>query len=98
MMELTYKNILIRNAEEEDASLLARWWNSGSVMAHAGFPLLGDGKYGTERSRRKYQALFSYKLVFTLSDYQGILSYLKGKKFVVTNVDFAEEYFPDINY
>lgn len=67
-------------------------------MAHAGFPLLGDGKYGTERSRRKYQALFSYKLVFTLSDYQGILSYLKGKEFVVTNVDFSEEYFPDINY
>ena len=67
-------------------------------MAHAGFPLFGDGKYGTERSRRKYQALFSYKLVFTLSDYNGVLSYLKGKEFTVSQVDFANEYFPDITF
>ena len=67
-------------------------------MAHAGFPLFGDGKYGTERSRRKHQALFSYKLVFTLSNYDGVLSYLKGKVFTVNNVDFAGEYFPDMKY
>ena len=67
-------------------------------MAHAGFPLLGDGKYGTERSRRKHQALFSYKLVFTLSNYDGVLSYLKGKVFTVNNVYFAGEYFHDMKY
>lgn len=38
-MELTYKNIQIRNATAEDAPLLAQWWNDGSIMAHAGFPL-----------------------------------------------------------
>lgn len=37
-MLLTYGKITIRNAVSEDAPLLARWWNDGSVMAHAGFP------------------------------------------------------------
>lgn len=38
-MNLLYKNIRIRNTVAEDAPMLARWWNDGSVMAHAGFPL-----------------------------------------------------------
>lgn len=37
-MECRYDNILIRNAEEEDAEQLCKWWNDGAVMAHAGFP------------------------------------------------------------
>lgn len=37
-MLLNYQKITIRNAAMEDAPLLARWWNDGSVMAHAGFP------------------------------------------------------------
>lgn len=37
-MLLKYQKITIRNAAMEDAPLLARWWNDGSVMAHAGFP------------------------------------------------------------
>ena len=32
-------DILIRNAEAVDAARLAAWWNDGTVMAHAGFPL-----------------------------------------------------------
>lgn len=28
----------IREANVEDAKMLARWWNDGKVMAHAGFP------------------------------------------------------------
>lgn len=35
---LQYEKITIRNAITEDAPLLARWWNDGNVMAHAGFP------------------------------------------------------------
>ena len=38
-MLLTYQEITIRNADSTDAPLLAAWWNDGSVMAHAGFPL-----------------------------------------------------------
>ncbi len=37
-MELKYRDIIIRNAMPEDATLLANWWNDGIVMAHAGFP------------------------------------------------------------
>lgn len=37
-MLLTYKNLRIRNATSDDAALLCQWWNSGKVMAHAGFP------------------------------------------------------------
>lgn len=37
-MNLTYKDITIRNAVFSDAELLAKWWNDGAVMAHAGFP------------------------------------------------------------
>ena len=38
-MKLEYQDILLRNAEEGDCAQLAAWWNDGSVMAHAGFPL-----------------------------------------------------------
>lgn len=38
-MLLTYQEITIRNADSTDAPLLAAWWNDGTVMAHAGFPL-----------------------------------------------------------
>ena len=33
-MLLQKGNILIRNAEAEDAVILAEWWNDGAVMAH----------------------------------------------------------------
>ncbi len=39
MTEISYRNITIRQATAEDISQLAAWWNDGTVMAHAGFPL-----------------------------------------------------------
>ena len=66
-------------------------------MSHAGWPLLGDGKYGSERFNRGYgekgQALYSYKLKFDFPTDAGILEYLRGKNFTVKSVDFAEKYF-----
>ena len=66
-------------------------------MAHAGWPLLGDGKYGSERFNKGYQekgqALYSYKLVFAFPTDAGILNYLRGREFKVDKVDFAEKYF-----
>ena len=66
-------------------------------MAHAGWPLLGDGKYGSERFNKDYeekgQALYSYRLVFSFPTDAGILEYLRGKEFHVQKVDFAETYF-----
>ena len=66
-------------------------------FAHAGHPLLGDGKYGKldKRFDRTYQALYSYKLTFQFTTDAGALEYLNGKSFRVEKVDFVEEYFPD---
>ena len=67
-------------------------------FAHAGHPLLGDGKYGTldKRFDRNYQALYSYKLTFDFTTDAGSLQYLNGRTFQVETVDFVEEYFPGI--
>ncbi len=67
-------------------------------MAHAGWPLLGDGKYGRERENREFgekgQALYSHKLRFEFPTDAGILNYLRGREFTVDNIDFKEKYFP----
>lgn len=56
-----------------------------SHMAYIGHPLLGDGKYGINREDKKlgykYQALYSYRLVFDRG--LGTLSYLTGKSLAV---------------
>ena len=68
-------------------------------MAHAGWPLLGDGKYGSERQNRRYdetggQALCSYCLRFDFPTDAGALNYLRGREFRVERIDFVEKYFP----
>ena len=67
-------------------------------FAHAGHPLLGDGKYGKQDKRfdRSYQALYSYQLTFRFATDAGELEYLNGKSFQVAEVDFVKEYFPNI--
>ncbi len=68
-------------------------------FADAGHPLLGDGKYGrredNQKSGRKGQALWSYKLVFDFPTDAGALDYLRGKVIEVPreNIDFVGEYF-----
>ena len=68
-------------------------------MAHAGWPLLGDGKYGREAVNRRYheegQALYSWRLCFDFPTDAGILNYLRGKEFSVDreNIDFVAKYF-----
>ena len=69
-------------------------------FAHAGHPLLGDGKYGKRDKRfdRNYQALYSYKLTFDFVTDAGALAHLNGKSFRVSDVDFVKEYFPDYQW
>lgn len=71
-------------------------------LSSAGFPLLGDGKYGTERENKKYgesgQLLCSYRLVFSFETDAGVLNYLNGNEYLVPNVDFVEKYFPGYNF
>ena len=68
-----------------------------AMMAWAGHPLLGDGKYGKldKRFDRKYQALYSYKLKFDFTTDAGCLAHLNGKEFAVDSVDFVQEFFPE---
>ncbi len=64
-------------------------------MAHAGHPLLGDGKYGRPdpKSGRSYQALYSYRIRFSFTTDAGALGYLNGREFSVADVPFVHEYF-----
>ncbi len=71
-------------------------------MAAAGYPLLGDGKYGREKQNKAYgehgQALYSYRLKFAFKTDAGTLNYLKNKSFAVQNVNFVEKYFSGFNF
>lgn len=53
-------------------------------FAHAGNPLIGDGKYGDPKANAasglKYQALFSYKIKFEFKTSAGRLEYLSGRE------------------
>ena len=72
-------------------------------MAYAGWPLLGDGKYGREQINRRFhedgQALYSWRLCFDFSTDAGLLNYLRGKEFSVAreNIAFVAKYFPESN-
>jgi len=71
-------------------------------MASKGAPLLGDGKYGSEKINRQYgekgQLLCSYRLKFSFTTDSGILEYLNGKDFSVTKIEFVEKYFPEYQF
>ena len=94
-----YRTLLSKGALSlvECHLLTGRTHQIRAQMAHAGWPLLGDGKYGRERINRDFgekgQALYSYRLVFTFPTDAGCLEYLRGKEFRVERVDFAEKYF-----
>ena len=96
--QTNYKTITSRNGLTlvECELITGRTHQIRAQFAHAGHPLLGDGKYGKldKRFDRNYQALYSYKLTFDFSTDAGSLDYLNGKSFKVENVDFVEEYFP----
>ena len=69
-------------------------------FAAAGHPLAGDGKYGrrsdNQRTERKGQALWSYKLTFDFPTPAGCLEHLHGRPLTVPpeQIDFVREWFP----
>ncbi len=90
-------------ATSEDKALLevelltGRTHQIRAHMAFVGHPLIGDGKYGINKSERaegyKYQALYSYKLKFSFKDGKTALDYLKGKEFAISKDSI---YFTDL--
>ena len=61
-------------------------------LASIGHPLAGDGKYGAVHGRFR-QELYSYKLVFHFRSDAGILNYLNGKEFTVTDCPIKERFY-----
>ena len=100
--QTNYK-VLVSNKElslVECELITGRTHQIRAQFAHAGHPLLGDGKYGKldQRYDRNYQALYSYKLTFDFTTDAGALEYLNGKSFRVETVEFVQEYFPNYKY
>lgn len=65
-------------------------------LASIGHPLLGEGKYSKSNDKKAgfdKQALYSYSIEFKFQTDAGILNYLNGKRFCVSNVWFAEKLF-----
>ena len=89
-------------ATDGEKSLVRVWLETGrthQIRAHfasIGHPLLGDGKYGTNKLNKDFgyrkQCLYSYKLVFMFDESAGILSYLHSREFEVKDVWFKREF------
>lgn len=56
-------------------------------LAHIGFPIIGDGKYGINEVNKQYKAktqkLCSYYIKFNFSTDSGILNYLNNAEFQI---------------
>ncbi len=94
-----YKTLAVKNGLSllECELLTGRTHQIRAQLAAAGYPLLGDGKYGSNKDNKNYgekgQMLYSYKLKFNFTTPSYVLEYLNGREFCVQKIYFAEKYF-----
>ena len=59
-------------------------------LAHIGYPIIGDGKYGINSINKKFgykkQFLYSYLIKFNFTTDSGILNYLKDKTITLKKI------------
>lgn len=89
--------VIVKKNYENSTSLLDVNLHTGKThqirahLAHIGFPIIGDGKYGNNKVNKKfgfkYQQLCSYSLEFKFRTDSGILNYLNNKKIVIKKDD-----------
>jgi len=91
-----YRTLAVKNGFSlvECDLLTGRTHQIRAQLSAAGHPLIGDGKYGTDKLPRGLnipgQALCSHKLTFTFKTDAGELAYLNGKSFQTAVPDFAK--------
>lgn len=93
-----YRNIIteynvISSSKEENTSILEIKLHTGRThqirahLAHIGYPIIGDGKYGINKINKAFnkstQDLCSFKLIFKFKTDAGILNYLNNKVFTL---------------
>lgn len=92
---ITTSYLVLETDKSKKISLLDVTLHTGKThqirahLAHIGYPILGDGKYGINQVNKqfnfKYQQLQSYILKFNFSTNSGILDYLNGKCIKLNN-------------
>lgn len=87
--EIITEYTVISSNLEENTSILEILLHTGRThqirahLAHIGYPIIGDGKYGKNEINKKFhqttQDLCAYKIIFNFSTDSGLLNYLKNK-------------------